>query len=128
MPQDSDVVVAVGAALLMVEAQGMEQLVLDGVVVEAAITVQGQRLGVTDATHVGVTATCTQNQCRYSVGTQAGRQAKKNVEVEQICHSLLLLLLFVTHRLTGCSGSPSGWCVGQSECRRRRGRKRGPVR
>lgn len=60
LPQDSDVLVSVGAALLVVEAEGVEQLVLDGAVVEAALAVQGQRLGVTAAADVGVTAAFTQ--------------------------------------------------------------------
>ena len=45
-----DVLVAVGAGLLVVEAQGVQQLVLDRVVVQAALTTQGHRLGVTTAT------------------------------------------------------------------------------
>lgn len=60
LPQDTDVLVPVGAALLVVEAEGVEQLVLDGVVVEAALTVQRQSLGVTTAANVGVTAASVQ--------------------------------------------------------------------
>lgn len=48
--------VPVGAALLVVEAESVEQLVLDGLVVQAALTVQGHRLGVTTATNERVTA------------------------------------------------------------------------
>lgn len=55
LPQDPDVLVPVGAALLVVEAEGVEELVLHGAVVEAALAVQRHRLGVTTATHVGVT-------------------------------------------------------------------------
>lgn len=56
LPQDPDVVVPVGAALFVVEAEGVEQLVLDGAVVEAALTVQRQSLGITTTADVGVTA------------------------------------------------------------------------
>lgn len=56
LPQDADVIVPVGATLFMVEAEGVEQLVLDGAVVQAALAVQGQALGITPATHVRVTA------------------------------------------------------------------------
>ncbi len=56
LPQDLDVLVPVGATLFVVEAEGVEQLVLDGVVVEAALTVQRHRLGITTAADVGVTA------------------------------------------------------------------------
>lgn len=56
LPQHADVIVPVGATLFVVEAEGVEELVLDGAVVQAALTVQGQGLGVTLATHVGVAA------------------------------------------------------------------------
>lgn len=56
LPQHADVIVPVGATLFVVEAEGVEELVLDGAVVQAALTVQGQTLGVTLATHVGVAA------------------------------------------------------------------------
>lgn len=56
LPQDSDVLVPVGAALFVVEAESVEQLVLHSVVVEAALTVQRQRLRITTAANVGVTA------------------------------------------------------------------------
>lgn len=52
LPQDSDVTVPVRATLFVVEAEGVEQLVLDGAVVQAALTVQRQGLGVALATHV----------------------------------------------------------------------------
>lgn len=48
--------VPVGATLLMVEAEGVEQLVLDGVVVEAALAVQRHGLGRTTAADVRVAA------------------------------------------------------------------------
>ncbi len=44
IPHDLDVTVAVRAFVLVVEAQSMEQLVLDSVVVNAAILLQGQIL------------------------------------------------------------------------------------
>lgn len=56
LPQDADVIVPVGAALFVVEAEGVEHLVLDGAVVDAALTVQRQRLGTSTAADVGVTA------------------------------------------------------------------------
>lgn len=52
LPQDADVRVPVGATLLVVEAEGVEQLMLDGAVVQAALPVQRQGLGITPATHV----------------------------------------------------------------------------
>lgn len=59
---------------------------------------------------------------------QASPIRRRKEEKRRSGTNLLLLLLFITHRPTGCSGSLSGWCVGQSECMWRRGRKRGPVR
>lgn len=59
LPQDFDVLVSVGATLFVVEAEGVQQLMLDGVVVEAALTVQGHLLGITTAADVGVTAALT---------------------------------------------------------------------
>lgn len=56
LPQDADVFVPVGATLLVVEAEGVEQLVLDGAVVQTALSVQREPLGITTASHVGVTA------------------------------------------------------------------------
>ena len=53
---DTDVVVTVVAGLLVVEAQSMEQLVLDGVVVQAAGTAQRHGLSITSTTNVGVTS------------------------------------------------------------------------
>lgn len=41
----------------MVEAEGVEQLMLDGAVVDATLAVQRQRLRPTTAANVGVTAT-----------------------------------------------------------------------
>lgn len=60
LPQDADVSVPVGATLFVVEAEGVEQLMLDGAVVQAALTIQRQGLGVTPATHVRVTPACRQ--------------------------------------------------------------------
>lgn len=54
LQQDLDVLVPVGATLLMVEAQGVEQLVLDRSMVNAALAVQRHDLAVALATHVGV--------------------------------------------------------------------------
>lgn len=56
LPKDSDVLVPVGAALLMVEAKGVEQLMLDSAVVYAPCSIQRQVLGITSAANVGVTA------------------------------------------------------------------------
>lgn len=39
----------------MVETEGMEQLVLDGVMVETTLTVQRHCLAITTATDIGVT-------------------------------------------------------------------------
>ena len=49
-------VVTVAAGLLVVEAQSVEQLVLDGVVVQAAGTAQRHGLSITSTTNVGVTS------------------------------------------------------------------------
>ena len=56
LPDHTDVVVTVVAGLLVVEAQSVEQLVLDGVVVQAAGTAQRHGLSVTSTTNVGVTS------------------------------------------------------------------------
>lgn len=60
LPHDADVTVPVGATLFVVEAEGVEQLMLDGAVVNAALTIQRQGLGITPATHVRVTPACRQ--------------------------------------------------------------------
>lgn len=54
LPVDVDVVVTVTAGLLMVKAQGMEELMLDGVVVQAALTGQRHSLGITLTANIGV--------------------------------------------------------------------------
>lgn len=56
LPHHPDVAVPVGAGLLVVEAQGMEQLVLHRAVVQTALAAQGHHLFATLATHVGVAA------------------------------------------------------------------------
>lgn len=50
--QDADVTIPVGATLFVVEAEGVEQLMLDGAVVQAALLVQRQGLGVAHTAHV----------------------------------------------------------------------------
>lgn len=55
-PLHPDVVVPVGAGLLVVEAQGVEQLVLDGAVVEASAAGQRHSLSAALATHGRVAA------------------------------------------------------------------------
>ncbi|MEQ2242596.1 hypothetical protein ILYODFUR_037483 [Ilyodon furcidens] len=56
LPKDSDVLIPVRAALLMVEAKGVEQLMLDSAVVYATGSIQRQSLHITSAANVGVTA------------------------------------------------------------------------
>lgn len=46
-------VIPVRAGLLMIEAQGVEQLMLDCAVVQATGTTQGHSLTTTRATHIG---------------------------------------------------------------------------
>lgn len=65
VPQDFNVLVSVRATLLVVEAQSVQQLVLDGVVVETALTVQGQSLGITTTAHVGVAAAGNRSKKSY---------------------------------------------------------------
>lgn len=80
LPQHADVIVPVGATLFVVEAEGVEELVLDGAVVQAALTVQGQTLGVTLATHVGVAAAHRQRlECVIKM-----KKKKKNVVILMI--------------------------------------------
>lgn len=55
-PVHLDVVVPVGAGLFMVEAEGVEQLMLDGAVVQAALTAQRHSLTTASTTHIGVAA------------------------------------------------------------------------
>lgn len=50
--QDADVTIPVGATLFVMEAEGVEQLMLDGAVVQTALPVQRQGLGVTPTAHV----------------------------------------------------------------------------
>lgn len=54
LPDDADVFVTVIAGLLVVEAQSVEQLMLDCIVVQAARTAQRHGLSVSTATNVGV--------------------------------------------------------------------------
>lgn len=54
LPDHADVVVAVVAGLLVVKAQGVQELVLDGVVVQTARAAQGHGLSVATATNIGV--------------------------------------------------------------------------
>lgn len=56
LPQDPDVLVPVRAALFVVEAEGVEQLVLDGAVVQTALTAQRHSLTTTLTAHVGIAA------------------------------------------------------------------------
>lgn len=51
-PVHPDVVVPVGAGLFMVEAHGMEQLMLDSAVVQTPLTVQRHSLTTTLTTHI----------------------------------------------------------------------------
>ena len=79
LPEDADVVVPVRAALLVVEAQGVQQLVLDGVVVQAALTVQRHQLRVANPTHVGITPAMGQESI---VRKQAGRSHCSRDEIQ----------------------------------------------
>ena len=63
LQKDSDVLVPVTATLLVVEAQGVQQLVLDSVVVDAALTTQRQGLTIAKTTHIGVTPAIEQHFC-----------------------------------------------------------------
>lgn len=67
IPVDLDVAVSVRAGLLVVEAQGVEQLVLDGAVVQTALTIQRHRLTSALTTHVRVAAAETHGQQVCSV-------------------------------------------------------------
>lgn len=49
-------VVPVRASLFMVEAKGMEQLMLDGAVVQTTLTTQRHSLTTTLTTHIGIAA------------------------------------------------------------------------
>lgn len=54
LQQNSDVVVSVGACLLMVKSKSMEQLVLDGAVIQASSASQRNHLLTTTTTNIGV--------------------------------------------------------------------------
>lgn len=69
MQQDFDVVVSIRAGLLVVESQGVEQLVLDGAVVKASPLGQRHHLLTATTANVGVTAGLDQIQCRGQLGT-----------------------------------------------------------
>ena len=53
LQQDTDVLVAVGARLLVVEAQGVQQLVLDGALEDTPLAADGHRLALPPAPHEG---------------------------------------------------------------------------
>lgn len=55
LPEHLDVLVSVGAALFMVEAQSVQQLVLNSAVVKTALTIQRHGLTVATTAHVRVT-------------------------------------------------------------------------
>lgn len=57
-----DVVVPVRTGLLVVEAEGMEQLVLDGAMVQTSLSGQGHGLTATLAAHIGVAAVATETE------------------------------------------------------------------
>lgn len=62
-PVHPDVVVPVGAGLFMVEAKGVEQLMLDSVVVQTTLATQRHSLTtITLTTHPGVAAVHTQRE------------------------------------------------------------------
>ena len=79
LQQHPDVLVAVRAGLLMVEAQGVQQLVLHSVVVQAALTTQGHRLGVTGATHEGIAPTI-----REAVGGRPGLYGWESIDFTSV--------------------------------------------
>lgn len=54
LPVDVDVVVTVTAGLLMVKAQGVKELMLDGAVVQAALTGQRHSLSITPTANIRV--------------------------------------------------------------------------
>lgn len=56
VPVDFDVVVAVVAGVLVVEAQRVQQLVLDDAVTQAAEPLQGEHLLASGGTQRGITA------------------------------------------------------------------------
>ena len=60
VPVYSDVVVPVGAGLLVVEAEGVEQLMLNGAVVQTASSAQRHGLTTTLTTHIWVAAVITE--------------------------------------------------------------------
>lgn len=54
LPGNTDVAVSVAARLFMIKAQCVKKLVLDGIIVDAATTSQGQGLCVTQASDIRV--------------------------------------------------------------------------
>lgn len=54
VPHHTNMVVTVTACLLMVEAQSMKQLMLDGFVVEASSTAQGHNLLTSTTANIGI--------------------------------------------------------------------------
>lgn len=66
IPDHLDVVVPVGARLFVVEAQGVQELVLHGAVVEAPLAAQRHRLTATLAAHVGPAAAQDKHKSFYT--------------------------------------------------------------
>ena len=62
MQEDTNMVVAVNACLLMVEAQSMQELVLYCPIIDAALAAQRHHLATTNAPHIGITPVKKKNQ------------------------------------------------------------------
>lgn len=54
LPGNTDVAVSIAAGLFVIKAQSMKKLMLDGIMVDAAATSQGQRLCFTGASNIRV--------------------------------------------------------------------------
>lgn len=100
LPQDPDVLVPVRATLLVVEAEGVEQFMLNCVVVDAALTAQRQLLTIADAADVGVTA----------VSKQVHQRGRKQILIrkQRILRILPNILLI--------DNQPHSWSLSQLLC------------
>lgn len=98
VPDHLDVVVPVRARLFVVEAQGVQELVLHGAVVDAPLAAQRHRLTTTLTAHIGPAAARGQTQ-ELLHGTRGtghnGRQSEEHVPVPGLDAQPLIVTVLV---------------------------------
>lgn len=97
-PVHFDVVIPVGASLLVVEAEGMEQLVLDSAMVQTALSAQGHRLTAALTTHVGVAATMQERTAGcYAQSIKYRTTAVKQQRMQKFCRIKIRGIFNLSH-------------------------------